>query len=45
MKVERLVDKGNARLLREWLEEYADEEYASLLDAAEQDTRDRLCLR
>jgi cell division inhibitor SulA len=46
MKVEQLLKSGNATLLLEWIEECTpDEEYASLLDAAEENTRKNLKLR
>lgn len=45
MQVEQLLKKGNAALLLEWIEKYADEEYASLLDETEEITRKNLNLR
>ena len=46
MKVEQLLKSGNATLLLEWIKECTpDEEYASLLDAAEENTRKSLKLR
>ena len=46
MKVEQLLKSENATLLLEWIEECTpDEEYASLLDAAEKNTRKNLNLR
>ena len=46
MKIEQLLKSGNANLLLEWIEEcMPDEEYASLLDAAEENTRKNLKLR
>jgi hypothetical protein len=43
MEVE-LMKKGDAEQLMRWIEEYADEEFASLLDEAEESTR-RIRLR
>jgi hypothetical protein len=46
MKIKQLLKSGNATLLLEWIEEYTpDEEYASLLDATEENTRKHLKLR
>jgi hypothetical protein len=46
MKIEQLLKSENATLLLEWIEECTpDEEYASLLDAAEENTRKKLKLR
>jgi cell division inhibitor SulA len=46
MKGEQLLKSGNATLLLEWVEECTpEEEYASLLDAAEKNTRKNLKLR
>jgi hypothetical protein len=45
MEVEQLLKRGNAALLLEWIEEHADEGYASLLDEAEESTRKTLKLR
>jgi predicted nucleic acid-binding protein len=40
MKIEQLLKSENAALLLEWIEKCTpDEEYASLLDAAEENTR------
>jgi len=38
------MKKGDAEQLMRWIEEYADEEFASLLDEAEESTR-RIRLR
>jgi len=39
-----LIKKGDGEQLMRWIEDYADEEFASLLDEAEKSTR-RIKLR
>ncbi|MEA2053639.1 MAG: hypothetical protein U9O96_00755 [Candidatus Thermoplasmatota archaeon] len=45
MEVNKLIKKGNAVILIEWIKKHSDKEYATLLDKAEADTRKKLNLR
>lgn len=45
MEIDKIIKKGNATILLDWIKKHSDKEYADLLNKAEENTHKRLNLR